>query len=63
MTWVLTERAKNIEPIPGIPWRDMPDAEFTKVAKDYAERGGFPPRSLHDSGFWVHIRPEKQQEE
>lgn len=62
MTWKLTDKAKDQEPIPGVPWRDMDDDEFREVAKDYAERNQFPPRSLHGSGFFEHDVPDKADE-
>lgn len=54
MTWKLTDEAKDKDPIPGVPWRDMTEDEFREVAKAYAERNHFPPRALHGSGFFDH---------
>lgn len=60
MVWKLTEKAEGMDPIPGVPWRDMEDEEFREIAKDYAERNQFPPRSLHGSGFFEHV-PERDE--
>lgn len=53
--WKKTKQADAWEPLPGVPWRDMSDAEFRDVAKAYAETNGFPARSLHNSGFFEHV--------
>lgn len=57
--WKLTsDAAKNWEPLPGIPWRDMDDKEFREVAKSYAADNGFAARALHGSGFFEHVQDE-----
>jgi hypothetical protein len=42
----LKDEAKNWEPIAGVPWRDMPDAEFETVSAAYDEQFSDQPRSL-----------------
>lgn len=56
MVWKLTDKAKDREPLGGVEWRDHEDKEFREVAKDYAERNGFAPRSLHTSGYFEHVK-------
>ena len=53
MVWKLTKKAEGMEPLPGVPWRDMEDDEFREMAKMYASQG-WPDRSLHTSGFFEH---------
>lgn len=53
--WKLTDKADGRDPLPGVPWRDMEDAEFRDVAKAYAALGGWPARTLHKSGYFEHV--------
>lgn len=46
MTYKLKEEAKAWEPIPGVPWRDMDDAEFDAVCEEYDKQFPDQPRSL-----------------
>lgn len=54
MVWKLTDKAKDQEPLPGVPWQDMEDEQFREVAKMYAAQG-FSDRALHNSGFFEHV--------
>lgn len=62
--WKLTDKAEGQDPFPGVPWRDMTDEEFREVAKSYAERNQWGPRTLHGSGFFDHVedRAEDKKE-
>lgn len=33
--WKLKTESKNWQPIPGVPWNDMEDAEFKAVSDEY----------------------------
>lgn len=60
--WKKTKQAEGMEPLPGIPWRDMSDEEFREAARFYAEANSFPPRALHGSGFFEHVEEAKPSE-
>lgn len=65
MVYKLTKKAEGMLPLAGVPWRDMEDAEFADVAKWYSESNGgkdhgFPPRVLHDSGFFEHAEDKAE---
>lgn len=67
MVWKLTDKAKGWEPLPGVPWRDMPDEEFREIAKMYSEVNGgadhgFGPRVLHNSGWFEHVEDKPKEE-
>lgn len=55
MAYILTDKAKDREPIIGVEWRDYEDREFAALDREYAARNGFPERSLHGSGYWEHV--------
>jgi hypothetical protein len=57
--WKLTAKAEGQEPLPGIPWRDMDEAEFEEVAKQYSLDHQFPKDALHKSGFFEKVDASK----
>jgi hypothetical protein len=46
MTWKLKEDAKQWQSIPGVPWRDMEDAEYKAVSDEYDKQFPDQPGSL-----------------
>lgn len=63
MVWKLTDKAAAAEPLPGVPWRDLDDAEFREVEKAYAERNQFDAHALRKSGFFEHEKAQGAGEE
>ena len=59
--WKLTNAAKDMEPLPGIPWRNMSDPEFREAEKRYAAQG-FPAKALQNSGFFEHVEDAPKQD-
>jgi hypothetical protein len=45
MTWKLTLAAQEMEPLPGVPWRDMTDDEFREAAEGLC-RGEWLPATI-----------------
>jgi len=61
--WTLTDAAKDLWPIAGVPWNDMEDEEFEAVSAEYDERNpDFPPESLKASGFFEQSAETRQTE-
>jgi len=54
----LTDEAKNVEPIPGVPWRDMDDAEFKAVSAEYDKQFPDQPGSL--KRWFEHSKDQKK---
>lgn len=48
--WKLRAEAERWEPLAGVPWRDMPDAEFAAVSAAYD--AGFSPEQAGSLERW-----------
>lgn len=55
MVWKLTDVGKRVEPIPGIPWRNMDDEEFAEAVKEMDSRFPDQKGSLKRSSFFEHV--------
>lgn len=62
MTWQLTDKGKRVEPLPGVPWREMSDEEFQQAAAEYATSNGFAATALATSGFFQKVTPRTVKE-
>ena len=63
MAWKLTDVGKRCEPIPGIPWGDMDDAEFAGAEKAIDARFPDQKGALRRSPYFEHIddKPAKAE--
>lgn len=52
MTWRLTEWGKTRLPLPGIPWRDMSDAEFAEALVVYPD--------LRSRRYFAHLAETRE---
>lgn len=62
MVWKITKQADEMEPLPGVPWRDMEDSEFKEISAMYSSTG-FPSKSLDHSGFFEHVEDKPKATE
>lgn len=57
MAYKLKEETKQWEPIPGVPWHDLTEAEFQAAQEQYDKQFPDQPGSLHR--WFERVREEE----
>lgn len=61
--WKLTSKAEGLQPLPGVPMRDLTDEEMRDFEKWYRDFNHFEEkRPLQDSGLWNHVEDKASSE-
>lgn len=60
MPWTLTDKGRRVEPIAGVPWRDMSDAEFAEAERLLDQQFPGQPKSLRKSGFFAQLKEKER---
>lgn len=55
MAWRLTAKGLRVEPIAGIPWRELSDEEFEAAEAEMDARFPDQPGGLQRSGFFEKV--------
>jgi hypothetical protein len=61
MTWKLTIKGEASEPLPGVPWQEMSDAEFEAASEDYAAANNCDKNALAESGLFESTTEKKSK--
>jgi hypothetical protein len=60
VSWKLTQKAEGLEPLPGVPWKDLSDEEFQQASEFYGAISGLGPDALERSGYWEREKPARK---
>lgn len=63
MAWNLTAKGLRVEPIAGIPWRELSDEEFEAAEAEMDSRFPDQPGCLRASGFFEKSKPASRKAE